>query len=916
MKRKDLINEVSRLLSYLRANIENDNAIGLNDINKIAEDVIIPIFTEIYDTEFYNLNKSNYDNFPGVDITNGSIVFQITSSSSIVKIKDTLSTYLKYNLHQEFDEIRIFILTKKQRSYSLPAIKKITNKIIEFDLKQIVDITDLLKEINSLPNFKIEIIKNYLSEQFELGKLDSSQTIGKFVHNEISSLIEKEENRKKSAKEIEKEVWSMVKKANLKVGYEQFLKRFPNSRKRLFAELFIIYHGFSEFRLPVFSIRSLLFVLFGIGFTTYFLFWISLKNSELTLRQDDKKDEIYTPNKITGESNSPNSQSITLEKLLKTQDSLLNDFNFLEATKILNYALENFSEDNNFIKKQLKYLKINELLHKMDSLFLNKEFSKSIKKSVEILDIDSTITIAQNNKKLAEYYINSNQSDFYLKNGDYSLAMEHLQKGIRLNPKDTILSLKKYYLSKFKNLSKITNASSFLNYFLIEQGNKLGLAPFDSTKKVIEPMFHEIKKESDYFLTRKNDKYGLINYDFELILKPEFDEIKELYLPLVEVKQFGKKGIFHIYEKGYQVKPFYEEIEEIFMPFFLVNINNKLGVINIESGKIIVPANYDEFYVVLADNLIFVVGKDGKYSAKNLKGKTIYRFKEKRIENIISESDYGDFIHSVLDEDFNDKFNKLRDEPSKYESIWVNDSISIIKSKENKKYGIEISDEIVRITKYDTIYSLKKQNLFCLVQNGGFSCIDFNGITLLENQPLEIVSYSNNYFKVKDQQGYSLVNQKGEKVTSIIYDEINNFSENFAKCKKGGKYGFIQVIHTNKIKEPENFDFIAATNYNDGLASVARVKNKNFKNIWIVIDYNGDQTIDYEFTYYDPPKFINGVTAYKKGNYWGMMNKFGDIIIKPKYQSIFQPSSKDIWVKRFNVEYIIDTQENFIEWRK
>lgn len=130
MKRKDLINEVSRLLSYLKANIENDNALGLNDINKIAEDVIIPIFNEVYDTQFFNLNKSEYDNFPGVDIANGKIAYQITSSSTIEKVKDTLLTYLKYDLHQQFDEIKIFILTKKQRSYSLSSIDKITKSML------------------------------------------------------------------------------------------------------------------------------------------------------------------------------------------------------------------------------------------------------------------------------------------------------------------------------------------------------------------------------------------------------------------------------------------------------------------------------------------------------------------------------------------------------------------------------------------------------------------------------------------------------------------------------------------------------------------------------------------------------------------------------------------------------------------
>lgn len=349
------------------------------------------------------------------------------------------------------------------------------------------------------------------------------------------------------------------------------------------------------------------------------------------------------------------------------------------------------------------------------------------------------------------------------------------------------------------------------------------------------------------------------------------------------------------------------------MPFYSVKLNNKYGLIEIETKKFILPQKFDEIYPVLADDLLFVVGQNGKFSAKDTDGKTVFRFNQNNAEEIVSKIGDGDFLFNVLDEEFNGKLNKLEGQPQKYESDWVGDDIFIIKSNENHKYGLEINKEIVKTTEFDTIYQLKEQNIFTLIKNGKFSCVNFKGIELLKPQPLEVISYTSQYFRVKDEGGFSLIDKNGTKVTSKIYNEIDNFSESFAKCKLNGKYGYIQE-RNNKIIEPEHLDYIAASNYNEGFSSVAFSKDKYYENIWIMINAKGEQVLDIEFVHHEPPKFINGMTPFKKGNYWGMINKFGDITINSKYQRIYQFGSKELWVKRFNVEYKIDLSENFIGW--
>lgn len=120
---------------------------GHFDINKVSEDVVCGLFRELFDFEkIRNLNSDEKQNFPGIDLAddNARIAIQVTSDNSLEKVKDTLKKAIKHRLYEKYDRVILYILTKKQSSYSKSAIANICSNYIEFDVsRDILDYKDL-----------------------------------------------------------------------------------------------------------------------------------------------------------------------------------------------------------------------------------------------------------------------------------------------------------------------------------------------------------------------------------------------------------------------------------------------------------------------------------------------------------------------------------------------------------------------------------------------------------------------------------------------------------------------------------------------------------------------------------------------------------------------------------------------------
>ena len=182
MNLKKSQDRIGKLMLRFVDEIRVDTAMGKRDINCVSENVLIQLFSEIYEhTDLKNLNVSEGANFPAIDLGDKKTrtAYQITSTSSSRKVKRTLEKFVARELYKEYDRLVIYILTEKQSRYQSKKIDEIINGKFAFDKKNdILDYSDLLKEISGFSLEKTRRVEHILEQHFGEGQMgDEPQDI-------------------------------------------------------------------------------------------------------------------------------------------------------------------------------------------------------------------------------------------------------------------------------------------------------------------------------------------------------------------------------------------------------------------------------------------------------------------------------------------------------------------------------------------------------------------------------------------------------------------------------------------------------------------------------------------------------------------------------------------------------------------
>jgi hypothetical protein len=170
MTRQELLQRSSSLLGRFAHEVKVANALGLFDINTIAEDFLIPVFKIAFDCpNLCNQNRIQM-NFPAVDLgcKTSRTSIQITSDSSSSKVCETLVKFESHDLSSDFDSLYVYVITERQNSYSSQKLTEAANKLsIKFDTStNILDYRDLAKKLGELTNKQIKRINAHLEEEF------------------------------------------------------------------------------------------------------------------------------------------------------------------------------------------------------------------------------------------------------------------------------------------------------------------------------------------------------------------------------------------------------------------------------------------------------------------------------------------------------------------------------------------------------------------------------------------------------------------------------------------------------------------------------------------------------------------------------------------------------------------------------
>lgn len=178
-EREILLKKLIEEFSILEYKIHKHNNLNLTDINIFSEDFFATILNTIYR---YNLKPFKRVNQPSIDLGDkeNCIAFQITSTNTKNKVQRTLNGFRNQNLHLEFFKLKILILSRKQKSYRN---LKIGEEIKFNPSKDIIDISDLLKDIKDLPNPKMQKILELFSREFHKNSINSNSSLSKLNRN-------------------------------------------------------------------------------------------------------------------------------------------------------------------------------------------------------------------------------------------------------------------------------------------------------------------------------------------------------------------------------------------------------------------------------------------------------------------------------------------------------------------------------------------------------------------------------------------------------------------------------------------------------------------------------------------------------------------------------------------------------------
>ncbi len=438
---------------------------------------------------------------------------------------------------------------------------------------------------------------------------------------------------------------------------------------------------------------------------------------------------------------------------------------------------------------------------------------------------------------------------------------------------------------KLKNIqSDLMYEKSVLKY---KKDNKYGLINFEG-KEITKPEYDEIDslgyKEGE-LLVKKDNKYGIMNINGYLMIPTEYDQIsvdkyytdensyKDAgYIVSITTNEGYRYGYINkdgkkLLETEYNELSRINEIENSQDVYILCAKNGQYGINKNEEN--IIPNEYQSITYNEANN-IFIVERSKKYGVRNINGKEIIPVEYSQIDTT------GIYIYAQNQEE-NKVFNSLGEEQNISSNIEIlntdNENYRIkIDSTNGTKYGVvNKNNEQIIEEKYNYIKYLSDNYFIASAENGKLGIIDDKDSPKLE---LKYDAIEKIYNKDIIQ-----ANITSENITELYSKDLQQLCSIQNAIVESNK-DYIKIYNDTETKyfnndgqELQNTDIFP----NNNLYS----KIENGK--WGFVDKTGNVKVDYQ---YDRVTEFNeyGFAAVQKDGKWGAINQNGEVVIEPTYE--------------------------------
>lgn len=169
MKQLDLANRFREHLASHSLEVEAAASAQHLDIAHVSENLIAGLLKSLLGLHHVrNRNVEEKTNYPGIDLVDdvAKVGVQVTATPTLDKVKATLRTCAKHGLSSRINRLIIYVLTRRQESYSQSAIDKL-GAGITFNVKDdILDFRDLASMAGKVDPLRlsaaVEVIEAFL----------------------------------------------------------------------------------------------------------------------------------------------------------------------------------------------------------------------------------------------------------------------------------------------------------------------------------------------------------------------------------------------------------------------------------------------------------------------------------------------------------------------------------------------------------------------------------------------------------------------------------------------------------------------------------------------------------------------------------------------------------------------------------
>lgn len=175
-KREDALKSITDGLAWIAKSCELRGLLRLFDNNVLSHHFFCRLLNGLYGLKLEVMDRIQ-GNHPAIDLGDAEqrVAYQITTEKAGAKVQHTLDMFVKHGLQRKFDTLRILVIGERQDRYTT---LKIPQEIVFDQDKDIIDLTGLLKDAETLSTPLLEKVALVFDEELDLTELASSRALG------------------------------------------------------------------------------------------------------------------------------------------------------------------------------------------------------------------------------------------------------------------------------------------------------------------------------------------------------------------------------------------------------------------------------------------------------------------------------------------------------------------------------------------------------------------------------------------------------------------------------------------------------------------------------------------------------------------------------------------------------------------